>query len=263
MNPFENFNPLSHEYTRANAAALAVVSQLAYEDERQCQRKAFSWGFDLKFYDRDDTQCILLQGSEFDVLAFRGTEADVGDVKADADLRRVGGPLGGNVHRGFLSAFNAVWDLKEGPFAEIDKQWRSGDPKPLFITGHSLGAALATLAAASLCEFFYIPAGVYTFGCPRVGDWRFAKAMNARLGSRFWRVENNNDIVPRIPPWIFGFRHLGQRVYLSSWGDVVHNPSWIFLLKDRFRGRWKDLGKPGSDGLKDHFSSNYTKILGS
>jgi triacylglycerol lipase len=255
------FDPTRKAFFNRNALALAIVSQRAYEPEIELKKLAFNWRATLHFWDRNDTQALILEREDFMILAFRGTEADAGDIKADADFIKTPGPLGGNVHRGFLGAFNEVWNLADGPFKLIDELQRSGVDKRLFITGHSLGAALAILAAASLAEHLYYPDGVYVFGAPRVGDWRFVKALDARLYCQIWRLENNNDIVPRVPPWFFGFRHPGQRVYITSAGQIIQQPTWWQLLKDRLRGRWLALGESGTDGIADHSSAEYVRRL--
>jgi len=260
MNPFNAFS-ISPDYSQANALALARVSKLAYEPKGIIERIAWSWKLDFQYYDQDDTQAIILENQDFLILAFRGTEVDPDDILTDLDFWKVSGPLGGKVHRGFRSALDDIWELPDGPWHHIDNMMRSREKKPIFITGHSLGAALATLASAALCEFSYFPQGVYTFGCPRVGDWRFARALNHQIGHRFWRVENNNDIIPRLPPWFFGFRHAGQRVYLSTWGDIIHQPSWWYILRDRLRGRWRAISEPLTDGISDHGSMEYIKGL--
>jgi hypothetical protein len=71
----------------------------------------------------------------------------------------------------------------------------------LWVTGHSLGAAVATVAADAL------PAtgGVYTFGSPRVGDGDFAAAFNRRFADRSFRYVDDHDAVTRVPPESFGF----------------------------------------------------------
>merc|ERR1712135_75773 len=83
------------------------------------------------------------------------------------------------------------------------------------VTGHSLGAALAGLAALSLESYGYQIEEVYTFGMPRTGDAIWAKDFNARFSDRFFRVTHHEDPVVQIPPdylivdW--HFEHVSQR----------------------------------------------------
>jgi triacylglycerol lipase len=69
----------------------------------------------------------------------------------------------------------------------------------VFVTGHSLGSALATLATADLADSGLSPdVGMYNFASPRVGDRVFADRFNARVASR-WRIVNTEDIVTSVP----------------------------------------------------------------
>jgi len=71
----------------------------------------------------------------------------------------------------------------------------------IFVTGHSLGAALASLFSyiLLLCDYESSIAGVYTYGQPLVGNLEYAKLMNQKLGHRVHRWVNHSDIVTRIP----------------------------------------------------------------
>lgn len=97
-----------------------------------------------------------------------------------------------------------------------------GKLEALFITGHSLGAAMATLAAARLftdsrySDVRRLLRGVYTFGQPMVGDAAFAARAEELFGDRYFRFVYANDIVPRLPPLSTGhFVHFG-RAYRST-----------------------------------------------
>ncbi len=89
------------------------------------------------------------------------------------------------------------------------------------VTGHSLGAALATLYAMenAKTEQLVNPA-LCTFASPLVGDATFAAAFNT-LGLTSWRVDNAPDLVPKIPPAILGFVHVDQEVLVNSAGKVM------------------------------------------
>ncbi|HTZ70951.1 MAG TPA: GH25 family lysozyme, partial [Acetobacteraceae bacterium] len=89
------------------------------------------------------------------------------------------------------------------------------------ITGHSLGAALATLYVMenAKTEQLANPA-LCTFASPLVGDATFAAAFNA-LGLTSWRVDNAPDLVTKIPPAILGFVHVDTKVPVNSAGKVM------------------------------------------
>lgn len=100
------------------------------------------------------------------------------------------------------------------------------DVPALYITGHSLGGALATLAAAriyaesSLHEKYWKKLrGVYTFGQPMVGNQEFARRFEGVLGQMLYRHIYKNDVVPRMPPFTAGnFRHVGEEYHSTDEG---------------------------------------------
>ena len=79
---------------------------------------------------------------------------------------------------------------------------------PIFYTGHSLGAAFATLAVAR-----YPPRAVYTFGSPRVGNEAFAASLQV---VPIHRVVDNKDAVVLLPPEAMGFRHVDLLTYTHT-----------------------------------------------
>ena len=74
-----------------------------------------------------------------------------------------------------------------------------GSLENIYVTGHSLGAALAHLAAAGIAAEFGVKPVTYTFSGPRAGDATFAATMKA-VGLETWRIFNTEDIVPTVPP---------------------------------------------------------------
>lgn len=88
----------------------------------------------------------------------------------------------------------------------------------LVVTGHSLGGAVATIAAASL-RAAGLPCDLYTYGSPRVGNAAFAQFVTDQAGAEF-RVTHTDDPVPRLPPILFGYRHVSPEywIYAGSGG---------------------------------------------
>lgn len=171
----------------------------------------------------------------------------------------------GQIHRGFQAAWNSV----EHQVLEQVDRWNQGrsEPLPLFITGHSLGGALATVAAASMSYRGYNIQGVYTFGQPRVGDLIFARRINPHLDGKFFRFVNNNDIVPNIPPpflpwnvWrIYG--HIGKLLYFDAQGNLTTTPNPIVRFLDFQLGLIRDAFQPGFDMINDHRMEFYISHL--
>src|SRR6185369_11657761 len=94
----------------------------------------------------------------------------------------------GRVHHGFSSALKHTW-------GKVERLVEALDDKPLFLTGHSMGGALAVLAACRLAKLGRPPVATYTFGSPRVGDRAFCAGY--RLPT--YRVVNGLDLVPEMP----------------------------------------------------------------
>lgn len=157
------------------------------------------------------TNWYLISANEFNLLVFRGSEVpgqindapQFGQVLKDwvvTNAQFLPSNLGGGAraHEGFAEAYAEVAPA-------IDKALRAApDPNArLFITGHSLGGAMAVLAAANLQHSFGAIT-CYTFGAPRVGDREFARVLS---GIALFRYELGDDLVTRVPPRAFGYQH--------------------------------------------------------
>lgn len=142
-------------------------------------------------------------------VIFPGT-ASVQDWRTDLKIAKAPW-CGHRVHRGFAAAYESV-HTRIRLLIPIGSR--------IVIAGHSLGGAMATLAALRLGITYSVEA-VYTFGSPRVGNGGFARAYNAAFAHRTFRVVNSGDPVPHIP-WCFGtYRHVNRQVYLDSDGSIT------------------------------------------
>lgn len=141
------------------------------------------------------------------LLAFRGTLPvtdpptfqEILDWFNDADDTPMSAPnIPGQVHTGFWTALQTLWPAA---IAEVRKQMGAGGGSlPLYITGHSKGGAMASLAAAQCVASEKItPAAVYTYASPMTGDVDFASWYNG-LAFPDTRYEYTDDIVPHLPP---------------------------------------------------------------
>lgn len=145
----------------------------------------------IETYDNQSTQAILLTYADYVILAFRGTEPkSIKDIRADAKGTLTQCESGGMVHTGFKEAYELVaMDIQQ----KLNEEEYAN--KPLFITGHSLGGALATIAAKKLKHQAGI-AACYTFGSPRVGN----KEWICSLKTPVYRLVNAADAVTMLPP---------------------------------------------------------------
>ena len=124
---------------------------------------------------------------EVAVLSFRGTET-IKDWLTNVKLLQKDSE-GTDVHGGFQAAFNAVRPTIQNKVEPLAEAGRT-----LYLTGHSLGGALALIATREMGSDSY--GACYTFGSPRVGRFGFSRDIKTPL----YRVVNANDLVPRVPP---------------------------------------------------------------
>jgi len=202
-------------YSDRMAWIMAQMAKLAYipfeEDDLGMEQLEYSlqsgWFNLMKTFNKKGTQAFLAKNDEFAVLAFRGTQPTRWeDVRTDLRALKQK-TIEGKVHRGFKEAFD---DVRDEIFDIVDKS--IGKDLPLYITGHSLGAALATVATQELEEKFDdLIAACYTFGSPRVGDGKYEKSIKAP----FYRIVNTTDIVTLVPLFLGTFVHVGDPRYLS------------------------------------------------
>ncbi len=262
------FFPSATAFRKANMAYLAFCAQLAYKQKDDIGKALQKLGFDpvngWSFIEskKTHTQGFIAGDKKKIIIAFRGTEGGkIKDWGTDVKVRRIdwpGAKQKGQVHRGFHGALDSVW---KDVTARL-KALKTGN-QTIWITGHSLGAALATLAAASfaLKQPKHEITGVYTFGQPRVMDFKLAGNFNQAMKKRFFRVVNNNDVVTRVPPQVSGYSHVGLLYYFDSNGKLHTDGSlsWWGRFWDRVAGRFKDVFDLDTDGIGDHKMENYRK----
>jgi hypothetical protein len=226
----------------ADAALLAYADQAfvakAFEEAGLTQN-----GYRTVALSQSSTHCLLAYGPELVFVAFRGTElrnlcASLNNWHTNLRFSLVPDGRGGRIHEGFQEALDQVWD----PLCkEIGDVLAQGPARRVWLTGHSLGAALATLAAdRALLQRAFPVGGLYTFGSPRVGNAAFARRVNrSLLGPCIFRFVNYDDIVPRVPPPL-GYRHVGRLCYFNKSGRLQRKkpgPWWQLLhgARDQLR----------------------------
>ena len=179
----------------------------------------------VEVFNKDEAQAFLaVRHDRFAVLAFRGTETPQ-DRCTDLNAKRVPlpGVQGVTVHRGFLEAFmHCREEIKAGVDAHVPSTL------PLYITGHSMGGALAQIASAVLERDNL--AACYTFGSPRVGTTDF----DLQVKCPHYRVINNWDLVPGMPvPWFRGYRHTGDpRLLTPGTSGALRRDRYVSFVAD-------------------------------
>jgi triacylglycerol lipase len=229
----------------------ATLAKIAYLTEKESKPIAKELGYNkTKLIDHKGAECLFLENNNTIVLAFRGTEPkEFSDIKADLKAWKRKSKTHGMVHAGFYDYLERIWETVENHI-----NYGVREKKALYICGHSLGGAMAALAASRLNDRVV---ACYTYGQPRVGgsDWC------AKQTYEHHRYVNNNDIVPRVPLWIMGFRHRGELHYINYYGNIRKMTPWQ-IIKDGWRGRIKAWSKlEFFDGARDHSMDAYEKKI--
>lgn len=222
---------------KQEAVFYANVSMLAYEMLPAVDGFQLTARFENK---GTDTQGIFgTTGGDTFVIAFRGSE-ETGIADWITDLKFVkqvypfeGGNKKSKVHYGFIQAYKSVRDA-------VLNAARNTPHKNIVCTGHSLGAALATLAALDIR--LNVPGKnvrCFTFGSPKVGNKAFVESYNSRVPETF-RFVNRSDLIPSLPPG--AFQHVGRLFHLGE---------------ETAKRSLKEIAKR----MEDHFPYKYVEML--
>ena len=190
---------------------------------------------------------FIAEDSTLRAVAFSGTET-LQDILTDLNVLQVPTRLFRTpvtVHAGFLDEYDA---LRE----QLDV---AVDARPLLVTGHSLGGALATLAALGLAQRGASPI-VCAFGSPRVGGWGFSKLYNTTVPATL-RVVHDNDAVPQVPK--AAYWHVDRLLHLRNDGSEIRAPKrlWAWVRNQFFSMRDTLSG----DGVREHAMTGYREAV--
>ncbi len=246
-----------------NARYLALACDFAYLDEAAAAPRFLeTLGLEAKLISVDNTQVYVAQGEKSIVVAFRGSQApDSLDGLKDWLLTNandllilpegrigtdfVAAGVGARFHRGFLEALADIWDPL---FAAVDAAMKAKE-RPLWITGHSLGGALALMAAWRLQRSFIPVHQVYTFGSPMIGNAVAAEAFHTEFADKIFRYVDEEDLVPLLPAFSLvanAYGHCLNEVALGAALQAAAEASGGPAL-----GFFKALGSKVADGLLD------------
>ena len=209
----------------------------------------------VKGYSQNTAQGALIEHQDYLCMAFRGTD----EIKDWLDnINAFSEPaLFGEFHRGFWNSVEDVWGVLYSRYSELVTE----RIRPLFFTGHSLGGAMATVAAARFIHRDRPFTAVYTFGQPRAMTRNTSRIFNLEAKSRFFRFQNNNDIVTRVPARLMGYSHVGTYIYIAENQRLHDDPGFWFRFVDSMEGALGDATEKGIDGVKDHGMENYLSAI--
>jgi pimeloyl-ACP methyl ester carboxylesterase len=185
------FDPHDSSFNRANALYLAHAADVAYHRSPAAAARE-RLGLDTVAFRNKITRTRGFLGicDTHAVLAFRGTDpVTLPNWVTDAVVRLVAcREYDGRVHHGFSSVLRHTWPKVQDVLDAVAD-------KPLFLTGHSMGGALAVLTACRLAALGRSAVATYTFGSPRIGDRTFC----AGYALPTYRIVNRLDLVPELP----------------------------------------------------------------
>jgi len=227
---------------------MAECSKLAYQEEHVLKNHLKDGQMELKFIRDKDPQFFLAEHAHYVVLAFRGTESDnIRDIITDLSIKRQSTKQG-KIHTGFLNSYCRVHHQLSS--------YLKNTKKPIYITGHSMGAALAVIATAQLSSFTL--SACYNFGSPHIGSPEF----DSHLKVPVYRIVNVGDIVPSLLNLHMGYYHPGYTYYLTKDSQLTRSLG----ISQRFSNfvthqKYKLLKKNQKDLLANHSILEYLRRL--
>lgn len=192
------------------------------------------------------TKCLVAWGDNSLVISFRGT-ANLQNAKGDLQAWLVKFNAGVDVEQAAMAAqpsgkqpndraavhagFQACWQSKlKTDLCELIEELLHASPAKaacttVYITGHSLGGAMAILAAYDIAGLgLWRSMRVYTFGAPRPGNRAFARLYDNKVPDT-WHIMNYRDPVPIVGKFWMMYARPGHRVLVTPKGDMLVRPS--------------------------------------
>jgi hypothetical protein len=251
-----HFHPTANSLDWSNAWWLSECALLAYSAPADAlpiyERAGFS-ATPFQSASNSNLQAYILHTDAAVVVVYRGTEFP--STKTEGSLKQAlrdwadnvkitmqsvpNRPAAEQVHSGFGTGAIDLHHVMKAHLNRLHKQ----SPRPIWLTGHSLGGALATVGAVLVSPELAAHA-LYVFGCPRVGN----KAFAANYPVPAFRFVNQRDLVPHLLPELF-YRHVGKSVFFDS--ARTHSAAEPSLhLLSAFTG----------DGVLDHAPITYSSL---
>ncbi|OKO81429.1 lipase [Bradyrhizobium sp. NAS80.1] len=213
-NAFAKFNKDAADFDLGVARAMMWMSQLAYETHvpDTIEAVAALWNLaDVRTLIQpvkstlpvSDSRGVIARKDGATIVAFAGTDPlNLLNWVSNFTLGRPNAL----VHEGFSEAAAALWNDVKAALAAA-----AAAGSPIFITGHSLGAAIAVVTADFARQQLQLTkAQIYLYGCPRVGLTEFVTPYDATFGKMTYRLVHGADIVPTVPPPQLDFVHVGR-----------------------------------------------------
>lgn len=287
LEKLSRFEAVKFGFSPVNLFWSARFSKLAYVTQNDLIKAELEdWEAEGGLLDRKDTQCVVACTPKAAFISFRGTEQNfedwLSDVRVGLEAPKWDAGAAYRVHHGFNEALDVIWDDVEKKLGDLDVYKRR---LPIWLSGHSLGGALAALGALRLAYRLKdkgdenVIAALHTFGQPRVGNRACASALDGALPSRYFRSVNNRDIVPRVPlpktpdveskirdknsPLkILDYAHAGRVIYFTEAGKAMMDPPlWYRGLDTMAVGATQaEITDALKQAVGDHDMSGYVRL---
>eukprot|EP00890_Picochlorum_soloecismus_P000351 jgi/Picsp_1/1316/NSC_04797-R1_alpha beta-hydrolase len=225
--------------------------------------------FDVVSSKNLDSKAIVGWKNDCIVISFRGTSSMV-NVMSDVRVWRTPFPpdstlnkftSSSKVHSGFLAAYRAegfnirlLDSVKKLIDGCCENKTKNKDNVKVFVTGHSLGGALAVLCSFEIATTLSCSQRVdlhcYVFGSPRVGNHTWASLYNQHVPNT-WQIINDDDTITRAGKFFFLYKHVGHRALINKKGDMLVRPSFSEYSMRR---------APGGS-IRDHYLTRYRRAM--
>jgi hypothetical protein len=210
-------------------SALCLLSYKEKKNMEEIEEKLKEFDVKLlKIIDRKSSEAFIFENKDYYFLIFTGTELnEINDILADLKFDFVK-TKEGRIHRGIYKYYSLLSFSILKYMLKLLKENR----KPVVIGGHSLGGAMAVLAAIEISKI--ADCYVVTFGQPKLGDLRFAEYYEQKLN--YIRIVIDRDMIPKLPPSLFGYCHFGFKMILDTREDLMnkHFHNCVVNLKNDF-----------------------------
>lgn len=251
-----SLSPYKTRLDHSNAYWMALLAQAVYQPDPLIELQTEDPKFiSAQSFSHNSAQSAVIEHENYLCMAFRGTDQiadwlDNINVFTEADGA-------GKFHRGFLRSVDDIWHDMWAHYLTLFRD----KPRPLFLTGHSLGGAMASIVAARLTRQDQPFVSCYTFGQPRAMTLETSELISVLAGKRMYRFQNNNDLVTRIPTRSMGYSHVGQFLYIDEEGAIHTEPGFWLKFLDQVQGVVNDIGQLGLDGISDHGMGCYLAAI--
>ena len=229
---------------------ITVTDTILAEACSKCYGDAQIEGFKSRVIVNGNHRCVIYYNRFSLIIAFAGTD-EWEDVMDDIKISKFETDYG-KIHSGFLLAWNDLSKFVSKTLHKFDLT-----NKEIFITGHSLGGAIALLCAVNILYKILVER-VVTFGCPRVGNKAWMNAYKSLTFHKTIRYVNNQDVITRVP--IFNYYHVGITKYFDRHGNIVPKRPWTWTFLFRPVLTWKFLVKRVKGEFDHKMKQYYMKV---